>query len=54
MKKGMKVYMGKKERNNVESNPANSTYSGKWISGGLLQGRERMHEEWSFNKERIW
>ena len=30
MKNGMKGYMGKKEHNNVKSNPANRTYSSEW------------------------
>lgn len=54
MKNGMKGYMGKKEYNNVESNPANRAYNSEWISRGLLPGRERMYEEWSFDKERVW
>lgn len=54
MKNGIKGYMGKKEHNNVESNTANRTYSSKRISRGLLQGCERMYEEWSIDKERVW
>lgn len=50
----MKGYMGKKEHNNVESNPANRTYNSEWISRGILPGCERMYEEWSFDKERVW
>ena len=50
----MKGYMGKKEYYNVESNPTNRAYSSEWTSRGLLQGCERMYEEWSFKKEVLW